>query len=325
MRKTILFVLGIACACETSAQDLPQVIPPSPTAMQIHKYGDYPVGHFTGVPEISIPLYTIAEGELSLPISMDYHASGIKVSDTNGFYGTGWSLNAGGIVSVTIKGPDDQYVSFPSPMLTADELDYSTASDILYMHGVESGGKNTEYDLYSYSFGGNSGKFCLKNDASRTPILFPYKPLKITKTMTGPNFKNFQIIDEQGTVYKFGPHDNGINGGRSYIGSNASTGGGSWLASEIASSISPQNRILFKYNAGVVETSDIRNEKLIVDDSAPGEQYWDCTWNGTSQNFQYAFKFLPYKTPFRWTMAHHAPPAPMARNWSARSPLPVAA
>ena len=57
---------------------------------------------------ISIPIYTVQEGPLSLPIGLSYHASGIKVAEMASWVGSGWSLNAGGIISRTVQGiPDD--------------------------------------------------------------------------------------------------------------------------------------------------------------------------------------------------------------------------
>ena len=35
---------------------------PAPNAAALGKYGDYSVGNFTGVPDISIPIYTVQEG-----------------------------------------------------------------------------------------------------------------------------------------------------------------------------------------------------------------------------------------------------------------------
>jgi hypothetical protein len=63
-----------------SAQDnleLREYFPPSPTAQEFIKYGEYPVGMHTGVPNISVPLYNIDVKDIQLPISMSYHASGI--------------------------------------------------------------------------------------------------------------------------------------------------------------------------------------------------------------------------------------------------------
>ena len=86
---------------------LEQFLPPSPQAAAFARYGEYPVSLATGVPEIKIPLYEIKLGNYTLPISISYHASGIKVDDVASTVGLGWVLNAGGIVSRTVCGAPD--------------------------------------------------------------------------------------------------------------------------------------------------------------------------------------------------------------------------
>jgi hypothetical protein len=45
----------------------PKVVPPSPNAAALGKYGGIPVSAYTGVPDISISLYQIASRDISLP------------------------------------------------------------------------------------------------------------------------------------------------------------------------------------------------------------------------------------------------------------------
>src|SRR3990172_4259797 len=75
------------------------VIPRTPNAASLGKFGDIPVSYHTGVPDISIAIYNLKEGALSLPVSISYHSSGIKVNETASWVGLGWSLNAGGMIS----------------------------------------------------------------------------------------------------------------------------------------------------------------------------------------------------------------------------------
>src|SRR5262245_2688761 len=65
---------------------------PSPTAASLGKFGDVPVSYFTGIPQISIPLFTAKGRTLELPVSLSYHASGIKLEEIGGWVGMGWSL-----------------------------------------------------------------------------------------------------------------------------------------------------------------------------------------------------------------------------------------
>ena len=97
-------------AVQTNFKNVFNPVYPSPTASSLGKYADIPVSYHTGVPNISVPLYTINEGDLSLPISLSYHAAGIRVDEISSPIGLGWSLNAGGMISRTINGgPDEGY------------------------------------------------------------------------------------------------------------------------------------------------------------------------------------------------------------------------
>lgn len=79
----------------------------SPNAAALFRYAETPVSLYTGVPDISIPLYTIKEGDIEVPISISYHAGGIKVNDEASSVGLGWSLNVGGMVSHIMAGAND--------------------------------------------------------------------------------------------------------------------------------------------------------------------------------------------------------------------------
>src|SRR5690554_53112 len=86
-------------------RNLPQII--SPQAYEFTKYGDVPVNTYTGVPNISVPLYEIEAAGLNIPISLSYHSNGIKVSEEASWVGLGWTLNAGGSIVQVVKGFDD--------------------------------------------------------------------------------------------------------------------------------------------------------------------------------------------------------------------------
>jgi hypothetical protein len=89
MRKLFILLLLSFCANQLFAQQNPTVpnegttianpVPASPDAAALGKYGNIPVSPYTGVPNISIPLYTIKSGDLTMPVSLSYHSSGNKV------------------------------------------------------------------------------------------------------------------------------------------------------------------------------------------------------------------------------------------------------
>ncbi len=85
------------------------LIPPSPEASALAKYAQIPVGFYTGTPQISIPVWTLQEGDINLNISLSYHASGIKVEEIASRVGADWTLNAGGMITRTAVGECDEY------------------------------------------------------------------------------------------------------------------------------------------------------------------------------------------------------------------------
>ncbi len=87
----------------------PRIIFPSPEASALQKYVDIPVSNFHGIPSIDLPLYVIPIGSsLQLPVSVSYHGGGIKVAEEASRAGLGWALNAGGVISRTLKGFPDE-------------------------------------------------------------------------------------------------------------------------------------------------------------------------------------------------------------------------
>src|SRR5688572_18477989 len=85
-----------------------KIIPPSPDAAALGKYGEWPVDLCNGLVKIEIPLYTIKSRILQLPVSLSYHPSGIRVNDISSWVGLGWVLNAGGVVSRSVRGKMDE-------------------------------------------------------------------------------------------------------------------------------------------------------------------------------------------------------------------------
>ena len=174
---------------------LQEYLPPSPTAQEFMKYGDYPVGMYTGIPNISIPLYTVKDRDITIPLSLSYHASGIQVDQVASWEGLGWSLNAGGIISKIPRGiPDDASGGFlQSPVLP----EYSNlVFDGGFYEDAATGMRDTESDIYYYNVGGYTGKFFF--DRSKQIRLIDEAPISITYALG-----KFTLITKEGIIYKF--------------------------------------------------------------------------------------------------------------------------
>jgi hypothetical protein len=81
--------------------------PGTPESAGFDKYDAARVNEFTGTASIGIPIYTLKSQFLELPITLTYQATGIKVNQEASWVGLGWDLNAGGRITVEIKGSAD--------------------------------------------------------------------------------------------------------------------------------------------------------------------------------------------------------------------------
>lgn len=202
-------------------------LPPPPEASALFKSTEIPVSHTTGVPSISIPIYNIQLKEMTIPISLKYNSSGIRVDEVASSVGLGWALEAGGMISTMVVGsPDFEGFGYMEDIgiLTYPEdremnpifgqhlgqwqtnADYDLAMLLTgYPRVANVNLSNSSYDvfnmepdLYYYSFAGRSGKFFHnKNDRKAHPV--PYEPLKIERL----NHLSYTITDEKGTKFTY--------------------------------------------------------------------------------------------------------------------------
>src|SRR5450432_128485 len=212
IKNLLLISLSLPLIGEGQTNPYGEVSIASPTAASLGKYADIPVSYHTGIPQINIPLYTVKAGPLSLPISLNYHASGIKVLETASWVGTGWSLDAGGVITRTVVGqPDEKNTGSGAVDLYGY---YSDSGYNKYINknfpyedwvGMSAGRLDGEPDLFFFNFGGYSGKFYFRDD--HTAILVPQQDIKIIPYFPNPGYQSIQgftVITPDGTKYYFG-------------------------------------------------------------------------------------------------------------------------
>lgn len=222
----LLAIIGsVLPALGQSNPELPQMIPPSPEASALGKYGEIPVGKSTGVPNISVPVYEIKTSRFNLPISLSYHASGIKVDQTATWVGLGWSLNAGGVITRTILGEPD-YITSVDYIPRAEEISFPEDQD--WLEAVLTGGSSidTEPDNFYYNFLSHSGKFIFGQNGE--PITIITSPLKIDV-----DGSDFVITDQHGNVYKFADKESVVY--KSYPAERVTTQVSSWYLTSMIS------------------------------------------------------------------------------------------
>lgn len=233
----LTFFLGtyLQGQCQQNSQGFtPQVIPPSPNAASIGKFGDIPISYYTGTASISSPLYTVTEGKIQVPISLNYHPSGIKVADEASQVGLGWALNAGGVVSRTVMGEDDfeaqKYfstqhplplnhipleliqvgVTVPNQQQLSNYKILNPQNQVLDYPLYTEQGFPSEYepDHFSFSFPGGGGKFFITRDKK---VLMEEKSDIIVKMIEDPALASaddglnisWEITTTDGTKYIF--------------------------------------------------------------------------------------------------------------------------
>ncbi len=71
---------------------------------------------YVGSANISIPLYVIKEGNISVPITLSYLSTGVKANSVASNVGLNWTLDAGGVINKVIEGFEDFNVEFSNPI-----------------------------------------------------------------------------------------------------------------------------------------------------------------------------------------------------------------
>jgi RHS repeat-associated protein len=237
-RIVLLFCLpGFFGAAQTTDPSQ-EILPPSPTAASFSKYVDFPVNTSTGIPSVSVPIGSIGDNGISVPVSLEYHAGGVKVDEVAGIIGLGWTLNAGGMISRSVMGiPDEEADGY---MNRGDEIPASpitTQAQFDAMQNFALGDWDGQPDLFNFSFGGYAGKFIFESPT--TIRLIPKQDLKITYTTCstcpggtfGGSIISFTITTPDGIQYLFGT-DPAVEYSTS---SNYNVSGGSCIAKSYSS------------------------------------------------------------------------------------------
>jgi len=214
----------------------PQTIQ-SPNAASLGNYGEINVSPYTGKPQVNVDLQTVSDGNVNIPISLLYDASGVKPDLHPGWVGLNFNLSTNYSIVRTIKdGPDDcpyfdsrgqRGYLFGRPLLNV--ASWNTPAGIREIADNYGGRYDSEPDEYSFTLPDLSGKFVLGHDgfwkvlcdrpvkveiAGSTPTVYPpFTPPSFTgnpwytggsaSTYMG-HLAGFTITDEFGTKYEFG-------------------------------------------------------------------------------------------------------------------------
>jgi hypothetical protein len=191
------------------------------------------VNYQTGTAGVSIPIYSLHTGNLSVPVTLTYAASGVHVNDIFSEAGIGWALNAGGVISRQVRDlPDDVKQDGSGANRTgwmfnsngtlinnftlANDNNPSTcpdeASDINYINANFSNLWDLQPDIFTVSAPGLNCRLVYDNVAGMFRTI-PYQDLVITYTLgvgnggIATNIVSFTITNDKGITYIFGQPD----------------------------------------------------------------------------------------------------------------------
>lgn len=234
--------------------DVPRIVPVSPTTTAMEKYQSYPVSYCTGIPDITIPLYEIVAGEVTIPITLSYHSSGLKPKENSGVAGTGWMLNLEPSVSRHINGVADELFDRGWFDRSRHPEPNDEEEAFRYYEDKVNNELDTQPDKFTYKLPHSGGSAFAMNP------FYPLRTVPLTNDKIMFSGGNINITDENGVRYAF-------NGTREKCGDYTTR----WLCSSIYSARNPGQELMnFSYQIIPRVQNPNRfynlNDKLIFDD-----------------------------------------------------------
>lgn len=239
MKANILFAVYIIAFSAFAQQSIPENVP-TPNAASLGHYGDIPVSYYTGNPGISIPLYEMTVRGVTLPVKLDYDASGVQMNVLPSWTGYNWTLSAGGVITRKANSGFDEWrppTNYPNaghyhryfdcygllPTLSNQALEDSIKQEIDFF--------DFEPDVFYFNFMGRSGKFFLGNDGQwkvnsdfdidvifniqdannyLAPFIRTYPKHGATDSIQPETIAGFRLRDTDGVIYEFGYNTDAI-------------------------------------------------------------------------------------------------------------------
>ena len=208
MKKIIILIL-LSVNILNGQQNFYNPVVQPPSISNFTQFVDVPVDLTVGLPEIKIPISSISNGDLDIPIELKYHADGIRIVERADWVGLKWYLNTGGEITRTVKHVPDEFNS--GYFYTGNYLSFEGGTNNYEnMSEIYNGYHDSEPDIFTYSIQGFSGKFFL--DKNGNVIQVPLSDLKIEYEFDPDleqkdRLKNFTITDPKGNKYFFGQNE----------------------------------------------------------------------------------------------------------------------
>ncbi|MDB5223396.1 MAG: hypothetical protein JWN83_2063 [Chitinophagaceae bacterium] len=186
------------------------VAPATPEVAAFAKNVDIPMSYSSGTPQIGIPFYSVSLGSLSVPVSLSYNASGIRVEEAATWTGLGWNLSTGPTLTRAVRGlPDDNaygYIHMPVNRTVKYLVALPNICEERYQiesYELPNNFADFQPDIFSFSAMGYSGQFYWNQDSSKF-ILSPYQNIKIECPLGMSGIADFILTLPNGVKCHFG-------------------------------------------------------------------------------------------------------------------------
>ena len=207
MKKVVKYLTLLLVAGALGAPTFAQQDPPndanwsalSGNALSASKIAATPINYYTGMANISVPLYSYSHHNgLSLNVSLDYFSGGVQVNAIPESAGSNWYLNAGGVVTRTVRGMPDDIPTTGFLYSGAIPQNYASYGGQYYHDSLDA-----QQDVFQFNFNGRSGKFYIGKN--KKIVVVPLTKLNISyTTQTGNDqITGFTIRTEDGVKYVF--------------------------------------------------------------------------------------------------------------------------
>lgn len=221
MRKVAAILLMLCALLSAAAQEYitpvkNDLMPPTPQSWKPVEYQMPQPSLLTGAVDLSIPIYTITAGDYSLPIYMQYHSNGIKVTDDPIPYGFGWTLMPALRATRTVMGRPDEYYDYmyaPSTPLQC----FQCIANYGGFHDIPEKQCDSQHDIMTFSLPSKTVTAIL--DYSSGSPKFVCAMADEYKISADNGLTTITVIDPHGVKYIFGgpneiqPTDDLIPGG----------------------------------------------------------------------------------------------------------------
>lgn len=206
--NTIILLFTTFTLFSQSSDLIPKIIPPSPEAANFAKFTELPINLSTGGFSHSVAIQEIKRGKIATGVSLSYHGSGVKLEEMASWCGLGWVLNAGGIITRSVRNrPDD--------VGTGSFFNYSVGKTVQSIQNLTGQARLNEYesitggcvdaepDLFYVNANGMNFHFSFEWNNGGIKFSTDQK-IKIGYTQNAAGaITEFTITDDKGSVYTF--------------------------------------------------------------------------------------------------------------------------